>query len=109
MTFARDTSFPFFKAEHYRVIIDKLAHLVKDKHSLFTLYPESEHGYMEQRLVIDRLSKFVPGLADCIVDISPLVADMRRTKDMDEIEQITKAIEITILAQEAAAQAMILV
>ncbi len=98
--------FPFFKKEAYSTIIAKLTQLVKEDSALFTLYPDNEHGYLEQRLVIDRLKTMVPGLAEIIVDVSDIVADMRRSKDMDEIEQITKAVEITCLAHEAAAQAL---
>ena len=98
--------FPFFKAENYSAIISRLKKLVADGAMLFTLYPKNEHEYVEQRLVINHLSDFVPGLKERIVDISAIVADMRRRKDMDEITKLSKAIEITELAHEAAAQAI---
>ncbi len=98
--------FPFFKAQNYGHIIARLKQLVKDEGTLFTLYPDNEHEYVEQRLVINHLCDFVPELKKHIKDVSPIVASMRRQKDMDEIGKITKAIEIAELAHEAAAQAI---
>ena len=98
--------FPFFKAESYVHIITRLKKIVTDNAQLFTLYPANEHEYVEQRLVMNHLCEFVPGLKDKIIDVSPIVAEMRRQKDMDEIAKISKAIEITELAHEAAAQAI---
>lgn len=98
--------FPFFKAESYSHCIARLKQLVADDAQLFTLYPVNEHEYVEQRLVMNHLCDFVPGLKERIVDVSPIVASMRRQKDMDEIAKISKAIEITELAHEAAAQAI---
>jgi len=60
----------------------------------------------EQRLVLNRLISLVEGLSDQIMNISALVADARRQKDQYEVEMITRAIEITELAHEAAAQAI---
>lgn len=98
--------FPFFKSQNYSHIIARLKKLVADEGTLFTLYPENEHEYVEQRLVMNHLCDFVPGLKNYIVDVSPIVAEMRCRKDMDEIDRISKAIEITELAHEAAAQAI---
>lgn len=98
--------FPFFKQASYGHILNRLEQLAKDKERLFTLYPDNEHQYVEQRLVLHRLESLLPQLSKSIVNISALVADMRRRKDMFEIDRITKAVEITELAQEAAAQAI---
>lgn len=98
--------FPFFKAESYGHIIARLKKIVADDAQLFTLYPANEHEYVEQRLVMNHLCDFVPGLKERIVDVSSIVAEMRRQKDMDEIAKISKAIEITELAHEAAAQSI---
>ncbi len=98
--------FPFFKQENYGHILKKLKALVQEKGKLFTLYPDNEHAYVEQRLIIQRLNMMVPSLWEHIVDISMVVAAMRRRKDRFEIDRINKAIEITELAQEAAAQAI---
>lgn len=98
--------FPFFKQENYGIILKKLQELVQQKGTLFTLYPDNEHAYVEQRLIIQRLQTLMPHLSQHIFDISSLVAMMRRRKDRFEIDRINKAIEITELAQEAAAQAI---
>ena len=98
--------FPYFKSASYGHIIARLKQLIKNDGTLFTLYPDNEHEYVEQRLVLQRLFEFVPGLSTHIKDVSPIVAAMRRQKDMDEIGRIAKAIETTELAQEAAAQAI---
>ncbi len=98
--------FPFFKQQSYGHVIARLQQLVAQNANLFTLYPENEHEYVEQRLVINNLQKFVPGLSDCVVDVSSFVADMRRQKSTHEIDFITAAIDITVLAQAAAAQAI---
>ena len=98
--------FPFFKPEQYSHVIARLKHLVSQGASLYTLYPNNEHEYVEQRLVINHLSDFIPGLKSHIVDISSIVAQMRRSKDMQEIAHISKAVEIAELAHEAAAQAI---
>ncbi len=98
--------FPFFRQENYGHMLAKLKALVQEKGTLFTLYPDNEHAYVEQRLIIHRLQMLVNNLSNHILDISPLVAAMRRRKDRFEIDRINKAIEITELAQEAAAQAI---
>lgn len=98
--------FPFFKQTTYGRVLERLQTLVAHGDSLFTLYPDNEHEYVEQRLVINRLLTLVNGLTEQIVDISSLVAGARRRKDMHEVEMITRAIEITELAHEAAAQAI---
>ena len=46
----------------------------------------------------------VPGLNDRFISIDSLIARLRRTKSNDEIELLYKACNITMIAQEAAAQ-----
>jgi Xaa-Pro aminopeptidase len=98
--------FPFFKMASYGNIVALLEKVIKEKGTLFTLHPDNEHAYVEQRLVLNRLQTLLPHLASSIVDISPVVGEMRRRKDGFEIDRISKAIDITVLAQEAAAQAI---
>lgn len=75
-----------------------------DGETLYVLNPDSASGYVEQRHWLKRLQEF--GMAKAIQDISPVVAHMRRAKDMQEMEEIFKAVEITCLAQEAASRAI---
>lgn len=98
--------FPFFKQVSYGHVLARLKKMVADEQPLFTLYPDNEHEYVEQRLVLNRLMQLIDGLARCVVDISVLIANARRRKDQHEIDMITRAIEITELAHEAASQAI---
>lgn len=58
---------------------------------------------MQQRTYITRFAAVVPSLAQSLVDISGIVAQMRRLKHMKEIESLFAAVEITAMAHEAAA------
>lgn len=98
---------PFFSFDEYDHLIKKLETLIAQGHYIFTLYPDNSYQYIEQRLIIQRLEKCIPDILEHIVDISPLVAHMRRIKSNEEIEYLYKAIEITALAQEAAAHAIV--
>ena len=95
---------PFFSAKKYEKLREQLASIVQKKGKLFTLNPDNPAEYIDQRVAIGQLSSLISGAQSSIVDISPIIAQMRRKKDMREIEQLYKAIEITIIAHEAAAQ-----
>jgi Xaa-Pro aminopeptidase len=97
---------PFFDQETYQAFIDEIQKLIGHKGTVFTLAPQDNHSYVEQRLVLARLSEFVPALRSHVVDVSGIVAEMRRKKDKLEIELLYEAIGITINAQEAAAQSI---
>jgi len=97
---------PFFPKEEYTHMIVLLENMIKHGEKIFTLSPDNASEYAEQRLILERLNMFVPNIKENIVNISPIVTRMRRTKDMQEIEQLYKAVEVTILAQEAAAQSI---
>jgi Xaa-Pro aminopeptidase len=86
----------------YESFLDELEKIVHDGGALFTLYPADR--YSESASILDRLMILRPTLKKGIVDISPLVARMRRTKSQAELEEIYKAIDATMTAQEAAAQ-----
>lgn len=95
---------PFFPKTEYQALLEDLDANIKSGKALYTLAPHTAHGYIEQRLVLQRLEEFLPGLKQNIIDISLLVARQRSTKDMREIEALYTATEITVLAQEAAAR-----
>ena len=95
---------PFFPKNEYKNLLERLEEMVKVQGSIFTLYPQNPRQYMEQRMLLRHMSDFVPGFLDCLVDISPALAAMRRIKDRHEIELLYKAINITGQAQEAAAR-----
>jgi Xaa-Pro aminopeptidase len=94
---------PFTSAPAYEQLIAQLSQYSAQGFTLFTLNPENPHEYVEQRIFLQRLLSWVPGFAQQIQDISEIVAQMRRSKDMSEIESLYKAVEVTSLAQEAVA------
>lgn len=97
---------PFFPQAEYEHLLKALRSVTDRGGSLFTLNPDDASSCAEQRLLLNRLTKFVPGIEKSFVDILPLIAQMRRIKTHEEIEYLYKAIEITALAQEAAAHAI---
>jgi Xaa-Pro aminopeptidase len=96
----------FFKQAEAHHVLEHLTKIVDAGGQLFSLLPNNAHECVTQRFVIERLTKFAPHLAEKFVDISPLVAALRRTKDNHEIERLYEAIGVTAMAQEAAAQAI---
>ncbi len=95
---------PFFPQSEYENLLHDLKVALGRDGVLYTLAPNSSHGYVEQRLILQHLQSF--GFKPEIIDISPIVAELRRTKDMHEIEQMYKAVDITCIAQDAAAKAI---
>lgn len=93
-----------FPRSEYEQLLADLQRYIGAQMPIFTLMPSNPKEYGEQRLLLERLKGFLPELSQSLVDISPLVAGMRRTKDFKEIELIYKAIELTSMAQEVAAQ-----
>lgn len=98
--------YPFSDLKHYDALIKDLEGIAAQSGKLFTLAPQNASGYVEQRWMLERLNTAKPVLKAAWEDISDFVAMMRRKKDMGEIEKLYKSVEITILAQGAAAQAM---
>lgn len=93
---------PYGDMQAYSTLITEL----KKYEKLYVLCPMDSYSYVMQRFVLSRLCTSVPELIAKIVDISPLIAQMRRIKDMHEIEAIQHAIEITAMAHEVAGQAI---
>ncbi len=92
------TFYHFFPRAEYQALLEHLEALVRDGGTIFTLIPNNAHEYVEQRFLLERLKNFVPDVAKHLVDISPLIAAMRRKKDMGEIESLYKAVEITTVS-----------
>lgn len=95
---------PFFYKDEYDHFIAFLETIIENRMSIFTLNPTDASSYAEQRLILERLHKFIPNLSEGLQDISSIVHEMRRHKDIHEIELLYKAVDITILAQEAASR-----
>ncbi|MDR3550155.1 MAG: Xaa-Pro peptidase family protein [Candidatus Babeliales bacterium] len=97
---------PFFSRSEYQDLLTFLSSVVDQGKTIFTLNPNNADQYIEQRLVLERLKEFMPDYAQHVIDIASLVAKQRRIKDMKEIETLYTAVEITSMAQEAAAKAI---
>lgn len=94
--------YPYFSESDYQHMIDILKDMVAQKQTVFTLYPHDSYQYVAVKMIIDRLCQFVPGLEKYVVDISPLVAQMRRKKAISEIEHMYQAVAITHAGFQAA-------
>ncbi|MCL5875484.1 MAG: Xaa-Pro aminopeptidase [Candidatus Dependentiae bacterium] len=94
----------FFHQEEYEYFIAFLQECLRNKSTIFTLNPSDATCYAEQRLILERLQKFVTDFS--VQDISHFVHAARRRKDIHEIELLYRAVDITTLAQEAAARAI---
>ncbi len=94
--------YPYFDISLYENIIALLRLAVERKENIFTVYGKNNYETFVTAMIIDRLAMAIPGLLNSIVDISPLIAHMRRKKDMSEIETLYKAVDITTQAHCAA-------
>lgn len=90
----------FIKAENYANLAQVLTQAIKSGSKIFTVKQDK----LEQTFVLDQLAKFVPGLEQALVDVSDLIAELRRHKSEIEIDYICQAIDITGMAHEAAAK-----
>ncbi|MBI2774613.1 aminopeptidase P N-terminal domain-containing protein [Candidatus Dependentiae bacterium] len=97
---------PFFSKEEYQELIKILDAAVAQKRTVFTFNPNSGSAYVEQRFILQRINSLIPNLSEFVVDISPLLASMRRIKQNQELEYLYKAIDVTIDAHAAVARAI---
>jgi Xaa-Pro aminopeptidase len=97
---------PYFSAQEYAHMITLMKNVIARGGSIFTTAPDNGHEYLHARFTFDHLQKFIPELQKSIVDISLLIASSRRRKDVNEIEHVYRAIEITELAHESAVSAI---
>lgn len=87
----------FFTRDHYRHLIERLTAEMAQTSEIFTLLNIS---------VIDRLSTMIPDFACAVRDVSLALGKLRRKKSRLEIELLYKAVEMTMIAQHAAARAL---
>ncbi len=97
---------PYFSAEEYAHMIALMKNVIAQEGSLLTTAPSNGHEYLHARFAFDHLQKFIPEVNKAVVDVSSFIAASRRRKDIGEVEQIYRAIEITELAHESAVQAI---
>jgi len=93
--------------EEYKELLELFLQEQKNNGSIFTLCPESGSSYCWQRLLLGHINSLVPGFNQMLVDTSSIIEEMRRIKDMHEIEQLYEAAEITMLAHEVAAHSIV--
>lgn len=96
----------FGHLDYYAHFIMYLQTALLEQKTIFSLFSEDDSLYVDQRTVWLRFNRVIEGLEQAKIDVHPLIADMRRTKNAKEMETIFKAIEITMLAQEAIAAAI---
>ncbi|MBP6869530.1 aminopeptidase P N-terminal domain-containing protein [Candidatus Babeliales bacterium] len=90
--------YPYFDFNLYHNIIGLLSNMLARGEKIFTIYPTNSYESFMVRMVIDRLALVVPHLKENIIDISLQVAQLRRKKDMSEIESLYKAVDISVQA-----------
>lgn len=88
---------PLYQHEQYTNLITDLQLFV---HAGGTVFIMKEFD----RLLLERLCSWVPGLKESLVDISWAESTLRRNKDEYEISMIHHATQVTALAHKAAAQ-----
>ncbi len=93
---------PFFTHREYENLLQLLEKWAAEGYTIFTLNPTNGADYMEQRFVLQRIAQQNPWFNEILIDISLVVAQMRRKKSKREIEYLYKAIEITVDAYESA-------
>ncbi len=85
----------------YQHLLVRLEDVVKQGKVLYMDYPPNK--VTQETLFIDRLLTDKPALREALVDISPLIDAMRKTKDHHELQQIYESIDCTMQALETAA------
>ena len=90
----------------YAHLVKELSEILNSRAPIFAIMPANHDG-SDARIILERLTYFIPGLSGGLQDISSLVAKLRRTKDMGEIEFMYQAVEMTVLAHEAAARVIV--
>jgi Xaa-Pro aminopeptidase len=96
----------YFSVHEYENMLTFLKNIVERNDAVFTTLPNNGHEYLTTRLIMNHLQSFIPDIQKHIVDVADIIAAHRRHKDVGEIEKIYRAIEITMLAHEAATQAI---
>ena len=94
--------YPYFQKALYENVLQVMIAACSKGEKIFTLYSDNRNQSYMVSMIIDQLLQFVPHIKDHIIDISPQVAQLRRKKDMEEIELLYKAVDISVQAHYAA-------
>lgn len=90
---------PFSDKKVYNNLAAAVEKIIKEGGVIFTSLTEIQ---FECKAIIDKLCELVPELKNNLIDIAPLIAQLRRKKEQQELEYLYRAVEITAIAQEAA-------
>ncbi len=91
-----------FNNDHVAFLVEKLKHVSQQGGVIFSLNNSNPRAYTEQKIALERLQSFMATKQE-VKDIAAMVARLRRVKSRYEIEQLYKAVELTMIAQEGAA------
>ncbi|MEX0940009.1 MAG: aminopeptidase P N-terminal domain-containing protein [Candidatus Babeliales bacterium] len=95
---------PFFSANEYSNLLNRLQIYIDQKRPIYTFNPQRNSAYLEQRFILQRINSLINNFAESLIDISALVAQMRRKKTTAELELLYKAIDITMESHLAVAR-----
>lgn len=90
---------PFYAKEALNNLCAQIELMCKQGKYIFTPMHDIS---LEVKIFIEQLIKYVPLLIDHIIDISPLITQLRQKKSQQELEYMYHAIEITGMAHQAA-------
>jgi Xaa-Pro aminopeptidase len=95
-----------FSEREYCFLIARIKEIIDQGGCIYSMAPAQGSAFHNSSTTLDYLARFIPDLPSSLTDISPLVSESRRRKDMSEIEYLYRAVEITELAHESAVQAL---
>jgi Xaa-Pro aminopeptidase len=92
---------PVFKKDVYADLLNDLKNSVDEKTSVYTVFGNAGQN-LKQRLLFDFIKSCLPVFGQNEVDVSTVVHQLRRCKDLFEIDCIGRAIEVTTAGFDAA-------
>jgi Xaa-Pro aminopeptidase len=101
---------PTFSQDKYENLLSDVSEFLndaiaqRDKTELFVLLDGFSSRYVTQAQMYKNLLEFFPVLSSMTRDLAPLVHYMRRFKSEIEIDLIYKAVQVTVMAHQAAAK-----
>ncbi len=93
-----------FSSQEVSFLLKDLQQILSQNRLVYTLCPDSSQSYVEHQITLLRLAQFLPELQKKQIDISSVVASMRRVKSRQEIDLLYKAIEYTMVAHNGVSQ-----
>lgn len=95
---------PFYRTSRYTHLLDDLREVVASGGKFFSLADVGNSEYFHQYHLFAALQQELGVLDEQVHSVADIIYKMRRIKDAYEEELLRKAIDITALAQQAAAQ-----